>query len=115
MGISVIHAHFRDDSEAEAEIARAGLHCSHQTFEASKGTPVHWHPIDIHGYIKTGSFCFKDPSTGEMHECVPGSYFRIPPRTLHIEEAHEGYDVILGLSVPFDEIPEPAVRQPSEL
>ncbi len=115
MGITVRHNHFQSDAEAEKEIATAGLYCAHQSYEASQGTPIHWHPIDIHGYIKAGNFRFQDPSTGEKHDCGPGSYFRIPPRTLHIEEEHDGYDIILGLSVAFENIPEPAIRPPEEL
>ena len=115
MAITVRHDHFQSDEKPESEIAAAGLHCSHQAYEASEGTPAHWHPIDIHGYITQGAFRFRDAATGEEHDCGPGSYFHIPPRTLHIEDAHDGYDVILGLSVPFEEIPDPASRPPEDL
>ena len=115
MAMTVRHEHFRSDDKPASEIAAAGLHYSRQTYEASNGTPAHWHPIDIHGYITHGAFRFRDASTGEEHDCGPGSYFHIPPRTLHIEDAHEGYDVILGLSVPFEEIPDPASRPPEDL
>ncbi|MCH2170472.1 cupin domain-containing protein [Myxococcota bacterium] len=115
MAITVHHNHFRTDDSAESEIAEAGLHCSHQTYEATGGNPIHWHPLDIHGYIKSGTFRFRDVSTGEEHTCRPGSYFHIPMGALHTEEAHEGYDVILGLSVPFAEIPQPASRPPQAL
>ena len=82
MAITVRQNHFRTDAEAEAEITAAGLHCSHQTYEASEGTPVHWHPIDIHGYVKAGTFRFSDPETGEKHDCGPGTYFHLPPGRL---------------------------------
>ncbi len=42
-------------------------------------------------------------------------YFVIPPRTLHIEESHDGYNAIIGLSVDPQNLPQPIVRQPEEL
>ena len=42
-------------------------------------------------------------------------YFVIPPRTLHIEEAHDGYNAIIGLSVDPQNLPQPIIRQPEEL
>jgi hypothetical protein len=115
MSITVRHRHFQEISEAETEVAEAGLHCIHQVMEASAGMPLHWHAVDVHGYVIAGCYRFSDPITHETHECVRGSYFHIPGRTLHSEPAHNGCEVILGLPEAFDGIPEPMLRHPSEL
>ncbi len=115
MAISVQHEYFATEDEAKKEIEADKLFFSQAQLPPSEGTPIHWHEIRIHVYIQEGTFRFQDPSTDEIHECRPGTKFVIPPRTLHIEEAHDGYKAIIGLSVPLDKIPQPFVRSPDEL
>jgi len=115
MTITVEHKYFEKEDEAVSEIQAAGLHMAKDDLAPSEGTPLHWHDADIHVYITEGVFRFQDPATGEVHECVAGTKFRIPPRTLHIEEAHNGYSAIIGLSVPPDQIGEDFIRPPEQL
>ena len=115
MAITVEHDYFEKEDEAVREIQAANLHLAKEDLPPSSGTPIHWHDVDIYTYITRGTFRFQDPATGDVHECVPGTKFRIPPRTLHIEEAHDGYSALFDLSVPFDQIGEDFIRPPEEL
>jgi quercetin dioxygenase-like cupin family protein len=115
MPITVEHHCFEKEEEAIRALEASNLHVMVQDLPASEGTPLHWHDVDIHVYITSGTFRFQDPSTGDVHECVPGTRFHIPPGTLHIEEAHKGYSAVLGFSVPFEQISENFVRPPEEL
>lgn len=111
--ITVDHAYFSDDDEVRKEIAAASLFKSEVEAPASGGTPLHWHAVGLYVYITQGKFRFQDPATGEVHECVRGSKFVIPERALHIEEEHNGYSAIVGLTK--QDVPQPFVRPPSEL
>ena len=113
MGITVEHDYFTDTDAARAEITGAGLHLHDVDAAASGGTPIHWHDVGIHFYVESGIFRFQDPASGAVHECGPGSKFVIPERTLHIEEAHEGYRGVVGMTK--DPVPQPFVRPPEEL
>ena len=113
MSISVQHDYFEDDQQAFDEIEQDGYHGSKFDAAPSGGTPIHWHDVGMHIYITSGMFRFQDPATGEIHECVQGTRFDIPERTLHIEEEHHGYSGIAGMSK--KEVPQPFVRPPSEL
>lgn len=113
MGITVQHGYFRDDQQALDEIAQEGYFGNKFEAAPSAGTPIHWHDVSMHIYITSGTFRFQDPATQEVHECVAGTRFDIPERTLHIEEEHKGYTGISGLSK--SEFPQPFVRPPEEL
>ena len=69
--------------------------------------------MSVHVYMTKGLFRFQDPSSGEIHECRAGTKFMIPEKTLHIEEEHQGYSAIVGMSEA--ELPDPFVRPPEEL
>lgn len=113
MGITVEHGYFSDQQQARQEIEAAGLHLHEVNAPASGGTPIHWHEVGIHFYVESGVFRFQDPATGTVHACGAGSKFVIPERTLHIEEAHDGYTGLVGMTL--DPVPQPFVRPPEEL
>ncbi len=113
MAITVEHDYFNDLDEVRREIKANGLFLVEITQEPSAGTPVHWHEIGVHVYISEGIFRFQDPATGAVRECGPGAKFVIPERTLHIEEDHDGYSGLIGMTKPA--VPEPFVRSPEEL
>ena len=113
MGITVEHGYFTDLDEARREIEAEGHFLQEVDAQASGGTPIHWHDIGIHFYVSEGVFRFQDPATGAVHECGPGSKFVIPERTLHIEEDHDGYKGVVGLTK--EVFPEPFIRPPEEL
>ncbi|MEC9251528.1 MAG: hypothetical protein VX697_00940 [Pseudomonadota bacterium] len=113
MTIVVQHGYFDEDQQAFDEIEKDGYYGSKFDAPPSGGTPIHWHDVGMHIYITEGTFCFQDPATGEVHECVAGTRFDIPERTLHIEEEHYGYTAIAGMSK--SEVPQPFVRSPNEL
>ena len=113
MSITVEHGYFTEGSEARTEIEASGLHLHEVDAPASGGTPIHWHDIGIHFYVSEGIFRFQDPATGAVHQCGPGTKFVLPERTLHIEEDHDGYKGVVGLTKEI--FPEPFIRQPEEL
>lgn len=113
MGITVEENYFTDLDDARAEIKAAGQFLQEVDAQASGGTPIHWHDIGIHFYVSEGIFRFLDPATGAVHQCGPGTKFVIPERTLHIEEDHDGYKGVVGLTKEI--FPEPFIRQPEEL
>ncbi|RKU24220.1 hypothetical protein C6500_00210 [Candidatus Poribacteria bacterium] len=111
--ITVEHQYFTDDDFVRDEIESSSLYKSEVEAPPSGGTPIHWHAVGLYVYITTGKFRFQDPATGMVHECVRGTKFVIPERTLHIEEEHQGYSAIVGLTK--QDVPQPFVREPSEL
>ena len=111
--ITVEHDYFIDDDAVRDEIESASLFKSEVEAPPSGGTPIHWHAVGIYVYITAGKFRFQDPATDTVHECVRGTKFVIPERTLHIEEEHHGYSAIVGLTKA--DFPQPFVRPPSEL
>ena len=113
--ISVEHNFFESVEEIQQDIKKHELYAGENEFDAapSGGTPLHWHAIGLYVYITEGKFRFQDPATGEIHECVKGTRFVIPERTLHIEEEHHGYKGYVGLTK--EEFPQPFVRDPAEL
>lgn len=111
--IKVEHQYFTDDDFVREEIDNASLFKSEVDAPPSGGTPIHWHAVGLYVYITGGKFRFQDPATGDVHECVRGTKFLIPERTLHIEEEHQGYTAIVGLTK--KDFPQPFVRDPSEL
>ena len=111
--ITVEHKYFSDEETVRNEIACASLFKSEVVAPPSGGTPIHWHAVGLFVYITEGVFRFQDPATGEIHECTQGTKFVLPERTLHIEEAHNGYSAIVGLTK--EDVPPPFVRPPSEL
>ena len=113
MTITVQHNYFEDDQKALDDIEQDGYHGSKFEAPPSGGTPIHWHDVSMHIYITSGMFRFQDPATGKVHECVAGTRFDIPERTLHIEEEHNGYTGISGMSK--KPVPQPFVRPPEEL
>ena len=113
MAIVVQHGYFNEDQQAFDEIQNDGYYGSKFDATPSGGTPIHWHDVSMHIYITEGMFRFQDPATGKVHECVAGTRFDIPERTLHIEEEHHGYTAIAGMSKA--EVPQPFVRPPEEL
>ena len=113
MGITVDHQYFETDEDALKEIEEQGYYSSIFDAPPSGGTPIHWHDVSIRAYITSGKFRFQDPASGEVHECVEGTRFVIPERTLHIEEEHHGYRAVIGLSK--QELEGPFVRPPEEL
>ena len=111
--ITVEHGYFSDKDAVVREIEEQSLIYSPEaTFSPSEGTPIHWHATGLHVYITGGKFCFRDPATDERHECETGCKFVIPEQELHIEEKHNGYSCIVGLTKEFSE---PFVRSPEEL
>ena len=113
MTITVEHDYFEDIAKARQEADAAGLHCHDVDAAPSGGTPIHWHDVGIHFYVQEGIFRFKDPATETSYECGPGTKFVIPERTLHIEEEHNGYKGVVGMTK--DPVPQPFVRPPEEL
>lgn len=111
--ITVEHQYFTDDDAVRKEIESESLFKSEVEAPPSGGTPIHWHAVGLYVYITAGKFRFQDPATEEVHECVRGTKFVIPERALHIEEEHQGYSAIVGLTK--QDVPQPFVRQPSEL
>lgn len=111
--ITVEHQYFTDDDFVRDEIESASLFKSEVEAPPSGGTPIHWHAVGLYVYITAGKFRFQDPATEKVYECVRGTKFVIPERTLHIEEEHQGYSAIVGLTK--QDVPQPFVRQPSEL
>ena len=113
--ISVDHNFFDSEDEIQADIKKHKLYGGKEEFDAppSGGTPLHWHAIGLYVYITDGKFRFQDPATNEIHECVKGTRFVIPERSLHIEEEHYGYKGFLGMTR--EVFPQNFVRDPAEL
>ena len=113
MAIAFFHKYFSSETEARAEIERAGLWPLQKDIPAEQNQS-HWHAYDAHVYVLDGVVQLTDSATGITHTCDKGTKIVVPARTLHAE-AHDGYRALLGLSVDPSQLRQPTQLPPEQL
>lgn len=99
MGIEIRKGFFETRGEVLDDIKKSGFWPSTYVAEPSPALPVHWHEVEVHGYVIEGRTWFLDGETNEQRDVEPGDKIIIPPRTLHAEgETTERVTMILALS-----------------
>lgn len=88
------------------------------TFVSRPSPPldIHWHDLEVHAYVMSGSTWFLDAEIGVRHEVSAGDKLVIPARTLHAEgetTSNVIYIIALPDPGPFGQFLEQ--RRPEEL
>jgi mannose-6-phosphate isomerase-like protein (cupin superfamily) len=101
MGIEIQRGFFKTRDEVLDDIKKTGFWPSTYVAEPSPPLSVHWHDLDVHGYILEGRTWFLDGESSEKLDVEPGDKIVIRARTLHAEgETRENVTMILALSEP---------------
>ncbi|MFT5425395.1 MAG: hypothetical protein ACI9ZT_000321 [Gammaproteobacteria bacterium] len=101
MGIESHKGFFKTRDEVFDDIKATGFWPTTYKSNASQTVPIHWHHIDVHGYILSGHFSLLDGESSQQLDFEQGDKFVVPARTLHAECAiKEDVLMILALSEP---------------
>jgi quercetin dioxygenase-like cupin family protein len=101
MGIEIQKGFFKTRDDVLDDIKKTGFWPTTYVAQPSPPLPVHWHDLDVHGYILAGRTWFLDGESNEKRDVEPGDKVIIRARTLHAEgETTENVTMILALSEP---------------
>ena len=85
MPLEVKKGFFTNRSEVMDDLKRTGFWPSTFVSEPYPGVDVHWHDVDINGYVISGSTWVRDGETGEKLTIETGDKLIIPRGALHAE------------------------------
>ena len=85
MSLEVKKGFFTDRSEVMDDIKKTGFWPTTFVSEPYPGVSVHWHDVDINGYVISGSTWVRDGKTGEKLTIQAGDKLIIPRGALHAE------------------------------
>ncbi len=92
---------FTDRSEVMEDLKATGFWPTTFVSAPSPALPVHWHDVDINGYVISGSSWIIDGESGEKLALEAGDKLVIPSGTLHAEgEVTEEVIYIVATSRP---------------
>ena len=101
MGIQSYKGFFKTRDAVLNDIKATGFWPTTYMSSASQTVPIHWHHIDVHGYILSGHFSLLDGGSNQQLYYEQGDKFVVPARTLHAECAtKDDVLMILALSEP---------------
>ena len=116
MGVQV-HKHFFDAREEVLDdLKKTGFWPT--TYVSEPGPPgdIHWHNLEVHGYVLDGHTWFLDVDNDIRHDIASGDKIVIPARTLHAEGGiTENVIYIIGLPEPGPFDPFLEQRSPEDL
>ena len=101
MGVQVHKQFFGTRDEVLDDLKKTGFWPT--TFVSEPGPPleIHWHDLEVHGYVLEGRTWFVDAESGVRHDVAGGDKIVIPARTLHAEgETAENVVYIIALPEP---------------
>lgn len=84
MTLSVHKKFFSNRSQIYVDLAKTGHWPTTYVSKSSPELPVHWHDLDVSGYVVSGSTYLID-ETGAKHALEPGDKLEISRGTLHAE------------------------------
>ncbi len=97
-----VHKHFFDAREEVLDdLKKTGFWPT--TYVSEPGPPgdIHWHNLEVHGYVLEGHTWFLDADRDIRHDVASGDKIVIPARTLHAEgEITENLVYIIALPEP---------------
>ena len=105
MGLKVHKGFFERRDQVWDDLEKTGFWPT--TFVSEPGPPlaVHWHELEVHGYVLEGETWFLDAASGVRHDVAAGDKVVVPARTLHAEGETTGnvvYIIALPEPGPFD-------------
>ena len=100
MGLTVQKKFFERREQVFEDLARTGHWPTTFVSGTSPELPLHWHDLDVSGYVIEGTTYLVD-ETGQQHALEPGDKLTIPRGTLHAEGAVAGEVIyIVGTETP---------------
>jgi len=100
MGLRVHKQFFKDRVEIYEDLAKSGHWPTTYVSGQSSELPLHWHDLDVSGYVVSGSTYLLDEA-GNHHPLSAGDKLEIPRGTLHAEGAVDDQVVyIVGTAEP---------------
>ena len=89
MGLTVQKKFFERREQVFEDLAQTGHWPTTFVSGASPELPLHWHDLDVSGYVIEGTTYLVDEA-GQHHALEPGDKLNIPRGTLHAEGAVVG-------------------------
>ena len=100
MGLTVQKKFFERREQVFEDLAQTGHWPTTFVSGASPELPLHWHDLDVSGYVIEGTTYLVDKA-GQHHALEPGDKLNIPRGTLHAEGAVVGEVIyIVGTETP---------------
>jgi hypothetical protein len=116
MAIEIQREFFKTREDVFEDLKKTGFWPTTFVSEVSPALPIHWHDVDIHGYVLEGRSSLVDPETGDRLVLEPGDKLVLPARTLHAEgKTTERTVYIVAASEPRLFTDYLQMRQPAEL
>lgn len=84
--MKVLKNFFTTRDEVFDDLKRSGHWPTTYVSDASPELPLHWHDLDVSGYVISGNTYVLDEQ-GNRHELAPGDKLEIPAGSLHAEGA----------------------------
>jgi mannose-6-phosphate isomerase-like protein (cupin superfamily) len=86
MGMNVYKGFFSNREEVMDDLKKTGHWPTTYVSEPSDELPLHWHALDVTGYVMSGGTYVLN-ETGEKFDLEPGDKLEIPAGSLHAEGA----------------------------
>ena len=100
MALKIYRQFFQSRGQVLNDLKHTGHLPSTLISDSSPEMSLHWHDLDVTGYIMSGSLYFLDEQGGR-HDLTVGDKFAIPKGTLHAEgEVRETVTYIIGMEYP---------------
>ncbi len=101
MGVQVHKHFFNAREEVFDDLEETGFWPTTVVSEPGPPGDIHWHDLEVHGYVLDGHTWFLDVDNDIRHDIASGDKIVIPARTLHAEgEITENVVYIIGLPEP---------------
>ena len=99
MSIEIQRGFFKTKTDVLNDIKQTGFWPTTNFSRPKPTVPVHWHSVDVQGYIFEGEAKLIDDVSNHELRIGPGDKFTVCARTLHAECEAEG-DVLMILALP---------------
>ena len=111
----IVHKHFfKERAEIYEDLAKTGHWPTTYVSGQSNELPLHWHDLDVSGYVVSGSTYLLDEA-GQCHALSAGDKLEIPRGTLHAEGAVDDEVVyIVGTAEPGELLSQLALLSPDD-
>lgn len=99
MSIEIQRGFFKTKTDVLNDIKQTGYWPTTSFSNPKPTVPLHWHCIDVQGYIFEGRAKLLDGTSNQVLSIGPGDKFTVSARTLHAE-CEADSDVLMILALP---------------